>query len=344
MKSIYLIILFILLFCNSYAQSYLEESGLPPEKVLTYSSQYNELDQYTRFEQIGSVIIDIESRQIVSLIKKDTIFSEATLQPTIVTRWLSPDPLEGKFPEMSPYVFVKNNPIIYVDQDGQENVIYLVVLPNAQAANGGTYTEQDIKDLIDKTNSDLKGLHLKTKVVLYTGADPINQKYLDPTDAIALLGSPKEIKEYINTNLDVGKEYSEAMKAWNGGESNQEKSENNNNHGGGVVAVDGIDVSAPFKSYASFLILHGAGHNASEGHTEDAYGGTTAPMMYSGEKIRSLINDPNSLFYRKEIDAFKKAEPNIDYTRAMRSRFGTHRSEDNYEKNKSEAEQGGGGG
>ena len=37
-----------------------------------------------------------------------------------VGRWLSLDPLEHKFPWMSPYVSFNNNPLSYIDSDGLE--------------------------------------------------------------------------------------------------------------------------------------------------------------------------------------------------------------------------------
>jgi RHS repeat-associated protein len=37
-----------------------------------------------------------------------------------VMRWLSRDPLEAKYPSLSPYGFTNNNPIIYVDVNGED--------------------------------------------------------------------------------------------------------------------------------------------------------------------------------------------------------------------------------
>jgi RHS repeat-associated protein len=36
-----------------------------------------------------------------------------------VVKWLSVDPLASKYPSLSPYCFVANNPIIYIDPDGR---------------------------------------------------------------------------------------------------------------------------------------------------------------------------------------------------------------------------------
>ncbi|ARN71478.1 hypothetical protein BST91_07425 [Nonlabens tegetincola] len=40
-------------------------------------------------------------------------------------RWFAPDPLEAKYPMLSPYVFAANNPILFKDFDGKD---YIVVI------------------------------------------------------------------------------------------------------------------------------------------------------------------------------------------------------------------------
>ncbi|MBK7682343.1 MAG: hypothetical protein IPJ26_07665 [Bacteroidetes bacterium] len=39
-------------------------------------------------------------------------------------RWLSVDPLQMKYPSLSPYNFVSNNPLLLIDKDGREIFIY----------------------------------------------------------------------------------------------------------------------------------------------------------------------------------------------------------------------------
>jgi RHS repeat-associated protein len=38
-------------------------------------------------------------------------------------RWLAVDPLAYKYPELTPYCFVANNPILYIDPDGRELIL-----------------------------------------------------------------------------------------------------------------------------------------------------------------------------------------------------------------------------
>src|SRR5690606_24073676 len=40
-------------------------------------------------------------------------------------RWLSVDPLAAKYPNLSPYNFVGNSPILYVDYDGRDYGVYI---------------------------------------------------------------------------------------------------------------------------------------------------------------------------------------------------------------------------
>ncbi len=43
-------------------------------------------------------------------------------------RWLSLDPMQTKYPDLSPYNFVNNNPMLYVDPTGEDYVAYLITI------------------------------------------------------------------------------------------------------------------------------------------------------------------------------------------------------------------------
>jgi RHS repeat-associated protein len=64
----------------------------------------------------------MESIDEVSGAKNSYDFGARLYDPRI-GRWLSIDPLASKYPSLSPYNFVNNNPIIYVDIDGKDFVI-----------------------------------------------------------------------------------------------------------------------------------------------------------------------------------------------------------------------------
>ena len=63
-------------------------------------------------------------------------------------RWLATDPLENKYPYLSPYNFVGNSPLIFVDPDGKKIVV---------AANASQEFRDQVLSAIQKlTNRQVK--------------------------------------------------------------------------------------------------------------------------------------------------------------------------------------------
>jgi len=89
-----------------------------PVATLSQGKYQESFDQDTLI-QIGSVIMNSLTGQITHFIEYDTVYSEATLEPEVISRWLSPDPKADERDWLSPYNFVQNNPILRTDPDGQ---------------------------------------------------------------------------------------------------------------------------------------------------------------------------------------------------------------------------------
>jgi RHS repeat-associated protein len=51
----------------------------------------------------------------------------ARIYDSRIANWLSTDPLQKKYPNESPYNFVSQNPILYVDKDGRDKVISITL-------------------------------------------------------------------------------------------------------------------------------------------------------------------------------------------------------------------------
>ncbi|UII76008.1 hypothetical protein LV716_17345 [Flagellimonas sp. HMM57] len=68
--------------------------------------------------RIGSVLFNPFTKQITGFVEIEKVYSEATLKPEIVSRWLSPDPLTEEREWLTPYNFVQNDPINRIDPDG----------------------------------------------------------------------------------------------------------------------------------------------------------------------------------------------------------------------------------
>ena len=68
--------------------------------------------------RIGSVVYDTRRERVVSLLPPDSLVGRARAEVT--ARWLAVDPLAEKDAHISPYVFCRDNAILYSDPDGRE--------------------------------------------------------------------------------------------------------------------------------------------------------------------------------------------------------------------------------
>lgn len=80
--------------------------------------KYLEVHDLDSIVTIGTMRWHVDKKQIVSRIEIDTLNIDAQPIGDTPGRWMSPDPLSEEFPEWSPYVFAKNNPIRYNDPTG----------------------------------------------------------------------------------------------------------------------------------------------------------------------------------------------------------------------------------
>jgi len=119
MKRLFLV--FTILFCFTFAnaQNPFEAYGYTPKIATLSNGKYNEFHDLDTIVQIGTVLFNTQTKQIVAFLQVDTLYSEATLQPDIVSMWMSPDPLASEYPSNSPYMYCLGNPIVFVDPDGR---------------------------------------------------------------------------------------------------------------------------------------------------------------------------------------------------------------------------------
>lgn len=95
-----------------------KEFGYKPKIATLSKGKYREFFTDT-IVQIGSFTYNRVSKNITGvIIIENKGISEADLRPDLVSRWFSPDPLSSEFPDVSPYNFVNNNPIRFIDPTG----------------------------------------------------------------------------------------------------------------------------------------------------------------------------------------------------------------------------------
>jgi len=153
----WLVLLYVIILSSyfAHAQNPFTEYGYTPKIATLSQEQFNEFFDNGTIAQIGSVLYNTKSKQIVAFVETDTLYSEATLEPDIVSRWISPDPLADRYPSWSPYNYTMNNPIKFIDPDGQvivdANGNEVVVEQDKDGKYTGNYTfaegtSQEVQD------------------------------------------------------------------------------------------------------------------------------------------------------------------------------------------------------
>jgi hypothetical protein len=211
--------------------------------------------------------------------------------------------------------------MLFVDPNGMEGIIYLVDLQQNKKI--------DTEKLIAETNKQFEEMGLETRMQLAPDGKDFNPNYMDKTDAMAVLGDAGQVKDFIaGKSADNAKFFND----WEGGSNNPERSTNPNKGATmNIIALDaGGFASGGFQvdqsTYGAFLTMHGAGHNARMGHSDEmnpAYvrqHPNNAVMMCSGNYFGNIKN------------AFA-SNRNGEYIKSMQSAFGTTRS-DNYSSNR----------
>lgn len=173
-KSILIFSVFFSVF-SAMAQNPFEEYGYTPKIATLSQGKYNETFDSDTLVQIGSILFNTNSKQIVAFVQTDTMYSEATLEPDIVSRWLSPDPLADEYTSWSPYNYVLNNPIYWIDPDGRSpvppsthlddegNIIAVFndgdngVYQHGKNADGGSVTEYQLSKRAEKYGTSSNG-------------------------------------------------------------------------------------------------------------------------------------------------------------------------------------------
>jgi hypothetical protein len=98
-----------------------EQLGYKNIKVATLSKgKYQEFHDLDSIVQIGSTLVNVNSRKIVGFVTHDT--TKQSQNASVPSRWMSIDPLAHEFYSYNPYNFCLNNPLKFIDPDGRKAI------------------------------------------------------------------------------------------------------------------------------------------------------------------------------------------------------------------------------
>jgi RHS repeat-associated protein len=205
-------------------------------------------------------------------------------------RWMSTDPIIQS--HESPYSFVANNPVIYIDVEGENNVIYLVALSSVKSELSKT----DLQGIADVANAHYRDLGLETRVVVFESSDPFDPSHLDLNDSYVLMGTVSEITDKVAENSfdDEIRQAKDRLIADD--ETNPERSATTKNkfEKGILIASDRLGnftakSASNQTSAAAFLIVHGSVHNTGF----NVHG--AEPLQFDGGTVLGKLGEPGQM-------------------------------------------------
>lgn len=176
--------------------------GYTPKIATLSDGKYLEFHDLDSIVIIGSVYYNRITKKVVDFVERDMTNPDAQPLSDIRGRWLSPDPLSEEFNSWSPYNFVYNNPVKFVDPTGMAPEHDYKLLKNGEV------------QLIRETNDSSDTLYSTNEVGQVTSkSNSITVAKDSPTDTsiIGELSSSTSIGGMIGMDFGTLPEFSEGF-------------------------------------------------------------------------------------------------------------------------------------
>ena len=181
-----------------------------------------------------------------------------------IGNWRAIDSKADKYSSSSPYGYGMNNPTLFVDPDGRDNVIYLINLKSG-------VDDAELIRIRDRANQYYADMHANTRVMI-ADVESFDANNMDATDAFAVLGGADDVGNYLEK---IGSTFAGSVKTAYGGVNRFDTPEHSENPGNTITMnMEGLDImknrlDASFAEVAALSIIHGAGHNSGLHHGGD---------------------------------------------------------------------------
>jgi RHS repeat-associated protein len=159
-KQVFLLVFVLIPQLTLLAQEQFTKYSYKPKIHTLSNGKYQEFFDNDDIVQIGLVLFNTQTNKIVGYVKNDTS-SYKKMEAELTSRWLSLDPKTEEYPSWSPYNFVLNNPIKFVDPKGED--VYLIIWASQDGHIGhagiavDNYKTVDVKDKNGNTVMDKDG-------------------------------------------------------------------------------------------------------------------------------------------------------------------------------------------
>lgn len=102
------------------AQNIYESIGKQAELLTLSNGQFQEFFPNDTLVRIGTVLLNTRTHEIVDFIILEDTAAISAVEADVASRFLSVDPIGRQYPELTPYQFASNTPIMAIDLDGLE--------------------------------------------------------------------------------------------------------------------------------------------------------------------------------------------------------------------------------
>jgi RHS repeat-associated protein len=196
-------------------------------------------------------------------------------------RWMTIDPMSETSRKWSPYTYAYNNPLIFVDPDGMQNVIYLYANKDE---NGDGPSRKELRQLKSGLKQWLKSNNFDTKVKILNHVP--NAKQLDKSDHFVSVGTTSSNEALNKKSDETG--FGRVLGAIDGPGVTSNLSTKENEGKGSITFMniealrkqyassDGMPDNFTGTSYSQYLggvAFHEAGHSAGLLHSTPGYTG-----------------------------------------------------------------------